>query len=278
MRRSPICFFLLSLTLFSLGQSGPKQEAPTQQKSSEAKPNPPVSFVNPQPPAATKKNQSDGQPPKSRLPVWTDPFWSNWALVIITGFAVWVAIGTLNDVKEQTQLTKISADAALLNAQAIINTERPWVIIFGTYSNKVGSCSFHAGNLGRTPAEIIAFYAEHRCVRHINELPTVPEYRKKQVPSVTLLVPGKTLEDQSIELLDSETFLDKVDSCQREPGEKFPTPPKLSVFYFKVVYRHPLSRVRPNIPDYEARMCFCYSTADPQAPHVCGPDEYNAYT
>jgi hypothetical protein len=177
----------------------------------------------------------------------------------------------------QTILTRQSADTASLTALAVVTTERPWVIIFGTYDSKQGS-SFQAGNLGRTPAEIVGFYAEHRCVRSIEELPSVPEYGTKQAPSVTLLVPGKTLGDQSIELLDYDTFLDKVNSCKRGPGEKFPTSPKLSVFYFKVVYRHPLSRIRPDIPDYETRMCFCFSPADPQAPYVCGPEEYNTYT
>jgi hypothetical protein len=177
----------------------------------------------------------------------------------------------------QTVITRQSANAASLSALAVVTTERPWVIIFGTYDIKRG-CSFQAGNMGRTPAEIIGFYAEHRCVRSIRELPSMPEYGTKQVPAVTLLVPGKTLGDQSIELLDCDTFLDKANSCKREPGERFPTPPKLSVFYFKVVYRHPLSRIRKDIPDYETRMCFCFSLADPQAPHVCGPDKYNAYT
>ena len=177
----------------------------------------------------------------------------------------------------QTVLTRRSANAASLSALAVVTTERPWIIIFGTYDSKQGA-SFQAGNLGRTPAEIIGFYAEYRCVRNIKELPSVPEYGTKQVPSVTLLVPGKTLADQSIELLDSETFLDKVSGCQREPGEKFPTPPKLSVFYFRVIYRHPLSRIRPDILNYETRMCFCFSPAIPQAPNVCGPEEYNTYT
>lgn len=63
--------------------------------------------------------------------------------------------------KEQTAVAQKAADAALLNAQAVINAERPWLLIkpsltvHGMPEVTSLTVAFKATNVGRSPAEII---------------------------------------------------------------------------------------------------------------------------
>lgn len=103
---------LLLLSLFSLWQSGTKQDAPPQQKHDEAKTIPAPVVAQPTTP------QQQGQSDKScKIPPLTDPFWSNWALVIVGIVTAWIALGTLGDLKKQTAATGVSAEAAKKSAE-----------------------------------------------------------------------------------------------------------------------------------------------------------------
>jgi hypothetical protein len=80
-----------------------------------------------------------------------------------------VGIGTLFVFIAQTKATKRAADAAYLNAQAVINAERPWLLIpvaeeFSEIKDpilpdagdmRVASVSFNLKNFGKSPARII---------------------------------------------------------------------------------------------------------------------------
>jgi hypothetical protein len=74
-------------------------------------------------------------------------------------------------IQEQTAVAKHAADAALLNAKAVINAERPWLLIRSavghsgaTIMNDSGDVwvTFKATNVGRSPAEIIFSNVEIR--------------------------------------------------------------------------------------------------------------------
>jgi hypothetical protein len=65
----------------------------------------------------------------SEKPPWWDVAWSTWALVGVGVVAAYLALRTLTDIQKQTKNTKVAADAALLNAQAVINAERAWVMV-----------------------------------------------------------------------------------------------------------------------------------------------------
>jgi hypothetical protein len=106
---------LLTLISFSLWQSRPKQEVPSQQKSDETKNIPSVTQA--QPPSQHNDRNAEKQAPKTPMPIWTDPFWSNWALVVVGIITAWVALGTLRDLKKQTAATGISAEAAKKSAE-----------------------------------------------------------------------------------------------------------------------------------------------------------------
>lgn len=91
------------------------------------------------------------------IPPWCDPFWSNWALVLVGALASGAAIRTLKIIRAQTghieqqvkemqasskqtdrlieqaaqqsSAAKEAATAAFTNAQAVINSERAWVMV-----------------------------------------------------------------------------------------------------------------------------------------------------
>jgi hypothetical protein len=182
-------------------------------------------------------------------------------------------------VGRSVKLAKASADTALLSAQAVINSERPWVVIFA--ANTKRGAFFRAGNSGRTPAEIISFSAECKCVENLRELPPEPEFKSRKTPQIKILMPGgKFGESQDIELLSEEEFVDFADTCRRESGNRpLGVAPKLSVLYFRVIYTHAGGPVMPNVPPYESRACFCFQPADAGDPlGVCGNESYNRYT
>jgi hypothetical protein len=265
---------LLFLPLWVLGQTGAKQEAPAQQKSNGTQKSPSASPA--QPPAKQEQRQPEHT---GCVPPWTDPFWSNWALVLVGIIAAWIAIGTLNDLKEQTAATKTfaeaanrSADAALLNAQAVINSERPWVIIFVKRSSL--DVTFAAANLGKTPAEIISYSTVQDFRDSPDSLPVPPRYGTEHVPAVKLLVPCSGKPDGT-----------ELDLLKHDPpgtwgklGFKvgWENQGQACVFYFKIVYRNFISKTA-NLPNYETRMCFWY-TPEQLDPIVGGPQEYNEHT
>ena len=113
----------------------------------------PVTWGRQQPPSDTKRENPHGaqKPPTIAVagnhsptttqhdsaaeelyrwpPPWLSPFWSNWAIVLVGLGAAVVALRTLSQIREQAVQTRKAADAATLNAQAIINFERPWITI-----------------------------------------------------------------------------------------------------------------------------------------------------
>jgi hypothetical protein len=85
----------------------------------------------------------------------------NWLLFGVGALGVGFAWKTLRTLVKQTEATKIAADAALLNAKAILKSERPWVIGIveeGTFElgryNEVPKFWLGIRNTGRTAGKL----------------------------------------------------------------------------------------------------------------------------
>ena len=131
-------------------------------------------------------------------PKQTTPFWFrffNWP----EGVTAWAILLTLFAIAEQTQQTRKAAEAglksakaALLSAQALINSERPWILI--TTRPRVHSLpgfDVFAENKGRTTAALIAKYWNAVIVEDIEQLPFKPEWEScKNYPDPIILIPG----------------------------------------------------------------------------------------
>lgn len=236
--------------------------------------------------ADEKHSEENIKNPERYTPSWYGFFrWPN-------GTTTWAVLLTLlviaEQVKESAKATQAmrdaipyqqkAADAALLNAQAVINSERPWITILPEKSNN--GYSFWVINHGRTPAEVISYRAETRCMNSIKELPLEPVYgiEHKLIPK---MLPPK----DSSEILPIESVMGVVDDCQRsEDGTTFPhTGTKVPVFYFQVIYTSPLYSSRTDgkergLQPYETRMCFYCSLHTGEGMVICGNESYNQQT
>jgi hypothetical protein len=182
---------ILIITLLGIvfGQAWPQQETPSQNKHDET--HSPAPVVPTHPSTRQEQGNTKDTPKKCPLPVWTDPFWPNWLLVIVTGFAVWVAFGTLSDLKEQTDTAKAAAEeakqAAIFSRKATRESERADVLIesistvagdINWTQNGDGKLVVCFRNFGRTRAKDVSLRIELRIpgitlMRRNYELPTM---------------------------------------------------------------------------------------------------------
>ncbi len=112
-------------------------------------------------------------------PIW-DIYWPTVVLMVAAVIGIFVAWSTLNDIKVQTQNAKASADAALLSAQAVVSSERAWLIVedltvqpLVELTNERTKIQFtlRFKNEGRTPCWI----TEKRiCFQMVERLPDEP--------------------------------------------------------------------------------------------------------
>lgn len=118
---------------------------------------------------------------------------------------VFVGLATCIVIFCQTIQTKKAAEAALLNAQALITAERPWLVAYfirteeGTIPDDgIATFSWEVKNVGRTPAVVKEWAA--RVVFNIDAepLPDEPDYGDPDpLFSERILVPGGTLRFQA---------------------------------------------------------------------------------
>lgn len=182
--------------------------------------------------------------------------------------------------RQATELTnlattaQLSAEAALLNAQAVINAERPWMLI--DYEDRaIGELkgfSFYAINKGETPAEIVEAYFERDILECIpDDLPLPPRYRSP-IP-----IPKRgdnfILKDEKWYLnvaVDVESWIDN--SMKREAvmnSREFP------YFYGVVIYRDILHDGTDKTVTHHSRWCFVYNPFF-KALIPSGPREYRS--
>ncbi len=186
-------FFLFAILLsLSPPSSGRQQHKPSNSKnigSANSQPTTSITTINNNPPSGKQVNGSEDQP--RQWPPRHSSFWSNWALVFVGLFTGIAAILTLLAIDAQTEQVKNAADAtaknasaALKQATAIFNAERPWMLIkikVGSGVTLPGDVPLHVyfdvsfRNCGKTVAEIVSFDQELQCWP-LEALPSPPKY------------------------------------------------------------------------------------------------------
>lgn len=162
------------------------QSAPT--------PTPAISGERDQPTSQVEKRGSDSEPHDFRNG-FGPPTWSNWALFIVgVGTAIF-AFRSLPLIRRQTKATEDAAKAALLNAQAVIHSERPWVTL-SIREEEVDVFSFHLKNVGRTPAEILHVIVYEDRIPLEEKIPDTPPCKNiiTLIGEPPLLAPGEPWE------------------------------------------------------------------------------------
>lgn len=211
------------------------------------------------------QNQKQPETQSSKRPPLWDIYWPSLGLVILGAVGTIIAICTLRDLKRQTNATRVSAraardaaSAARTNADAIINSERAWIVaelkpeaIKGgetpqqwlkvkdhaplTVSEIVrGQHLFHSlfvTNIGRTPAHLLSFTINYTCLPEgVADLDPkiMPDY--SAVHEFVHLLPGNT----GIEILARFDIFSLIEKSWKEIQNL----KKTAVFHGSVKYKN----------------------------------------
>jgi hypothetical protein len=109
------------------------------------------------------------------------------------GITTWAIIATLFVIGWQSFETKNAARAALLNAKALINAERPWIVMVIEPQTTMGGFAVHVKNKGRTPARVVAAYMGWVAVEGISNLPQDPPYGPGSLMQDRMVVADETV-------------------------------------------------------------------------------------
>jgi len=225
-------------------------------------------------------------PPAAPAPsTWREQVaWGANLVLVILGYAgIMMALSLLKKIDRQTAYAETAADAsataaqaALLNAQAVVHSERPWILVTVEPSRSIeNSFTVVATNRGRTPARIISTMEQTRIATDEKHLPLKPEYKneKADAPLVPIiLLPGEFTaiqpfcRDDVKGLCDSEERFKRIETWEEK------------VFlYGEILYKDLISP--PDSQVHATNWCCWYIHGRQNSGLVmAGPPEYNAHT
>jgi hypothetical protein len=193
----------------------------------------------------------------------------------VTFAGVWAAWRGLPEFKRQAKAAEDAAASALLNAQALINSERPWVLVTSApHPEYPGVIVINAINKGRTPAVLIA-NSKDELVLYVegNDLPQTPPERTTEpiTPSVILL-PDEATELAAITVNNVRLF------CGSEAQYFRVKDWQDKIYYYgSLLYRDLLSV--PESAPHETGWCFRYIPArDGDRLIEAGPNSYHRHS
>jgi hypothetical protein len=216
-----------------------------------------------------------------RLPPWTDSFWSNWLLLVVSAFAVLAAFRSLGALREQNETNKVAAEAAKQSADAVMDAERALILILWDNMihinpeapNGVPSHAFQwrFQNVGKSPAFIERISSCFIALKSLDDLPIEPEY----LPPRELIFESEPLLARRIygpiySPLESKLTFDELERDHRSK--------KCFLYaYGFVQYRDAYRRL------HETRFGLTYESAptlrrEYDRFYLAGPPAYNRYT
>jgi hypothetical protein len=230
-------------------------------------------------------------PAPAPWPIQDRIVWGADVLLALLGYAgIMVGIQTLRKIERQSRFAETAAEtaaknadaaakcaeAALLHAQAIINAERPWVLITIVPSRSIeNGFTVIATNRGRGPAQVVAALEETQIVADESHLPTVPEYRAQdsESPFVSIiLLPGEFMNLKSFCRDDVKALCGSDEASRRIENWE-----ERIFLYGKVTYRD--LAATSDQPSHETGWCCRYIHGRQKSGLVmAGSLEYNVHT
>jgi len=210
--------------------------------------------------------------------------WAANLVLVIVGYAgIMLAISTLKKIERQSKYAEAAAQAAaecaqaaLLHAQAIVHSERPWILVTVEPSrSRENSFIVMATNRGRTPARIVSTAEQIVVAIDENSLPGTPEYIHKEHSAPftpIILLPGESTAIKPFSRDDAKGLCDSADRFKRiETWEE-------KVFlYGKVIYKDLIAPTDGQV--HESNWCYWYIHGRQKSGLViAGPPEYNLHT
>jgi hypothetical protein len=183
---------------------------------------------------------------------------------------------------EQLKVSKETAEAALLNARAVINSERPWIVVTPVSKQSNTFSEFEASNYGRTPAEIISKHSEYKIVERASDIPILaPESAPAESAYRFFLLPVQQVSEiQNKRPLDTVRATYAVHRFEMNEIWSVEGPQikreveggiKKLVLYGIIVYADVLTKHQ-----HYTRFCYQWTTSGAEIPY--GPDEANAHS
>jgi len=210
--------------------------------------------------------------------------WAACLVLAIVGYiGIMLAVSTLKKIERHiasaasvAESALETAQAALLNAQSIINSERPWILIAVEPSPGVeNSFRLTATNRGRSPGTIVANLELIKIAADESSLPATPEYKigEPGAPFVPIiLIPG--------EFTVIKTFSrdDVKGLCGSEEGFQHIQNWEEKIFiYGRITYKDLIAL--PGKELHETRWCCWYIHGSKKSGLViAGPPDYNSHT
>ena len=226
-------------------------------------------------------------PPIAAPPTWEihdQITWgANLVLVVLGYVGIMLAVSTLKKIERGSRSVELaasaaadSAQAALLNAQAIMDAGRPWLLISILPSPDLeNSFAVMATNRGRSPARIVG--TAEQVIFAIDEahLARTPQYPSEELtpPLVPIiLMPGESVEIKPFSREDLKSICDSEETLRSiENWEE-----KVYI-YGKVIYRD--LTAPPDKPTNETAWCCWYIHGRHKSGLVfAGPPDYNVHT
>lgn len=218
---------------------------------------------------------------------------AEWAMFWVTLFGIVLGLGTLIVLICQTRATadaarvaKHSARAAWLNAKAIVNAERPWIVpslerdvlVPGMRirdSSGAAKVAAHPDvefqlvlkNVGRTPAHILSVVAAQAFTQRGEDLPDIPKFGPEPpFNQQRILSPGEPM------TLEPWAFQSRVVLMDGKWDQVIVEPTRWWWFYGRARYKNVLDG-----REHETRFCYLY-IPDLSDFVIAGPPDYTKYT
>jgi tRNA-Thr(GGU) m(6)t(6)A37 methyltransferase TsaA len=295
-----VCMLLLAISLATVSGYGQAANATGAKAAGAATPNaqPPTQTAA-TPPTTAAGAECNGGPCEEQQPrmivtlpapppvtwPWHDRIlWAAFLVLAILGYVgIMLALSTLKKIERQAAALKDAASAAqdtaraaLLIAQSMIDSERPWIAI-DVEPSRVGENSFNvfATNRGRSPAAIVQSLEHIQVAIDESHLAGVPDYRSEKLgapPVPVMLLPGKSVviktfgRDDLKNVCKSEETLRRVQNWEE----------KLFICG-KIIYRDLIAP--PENQFHESTWCCWYIHGRQKSGMVmAGPPSYNLHT
>lgn len=210
--------------------------------------------------------------------------WGANLMLAIAGLAgIVLVIILLRKIERQTQATETTAtaaadvaQAALAQAQALLNLDRPWVLI-STEPSRTAENSFAvvATNRGRSPARIVAMTNAAQIAADESRLSAEPDFHRVTEGNTfepTMLLPGESLVLRAFGRAEMKLVCSEDGSLERVDTWK-----DRIYLYGRVLYRDP--RAVGDSLEHETRWCYWYVNGRQHSGLVAaGGPAYNLHT
>jgi len=260
---------------------------------------PPAASSRPVPPTAgspTAPAESNGGAGEEQKPIivtlpapasapwsWHDRIlWAACVVVAMESLAgIWLALSALKRIERQIVCAEsaaaaaaVSAEAAFLSAQTIVDAERPWLVITVEPSPRIeNSFTVMATNRGRTPATIVATAEKIKIVVDETLLPTPPEYGEPGAPRAPIiLLPGESTPIKSFSREEGKGICETEETFTRVANWE-----EKAFIYGKIIYRD-LIAPRDKQLHETAWCCWYIHGRNKSGLVIAGPPDYNSHT